>query len=323
MENYSNKDYTFILKSLSASVFEALAEGYNYNGTDIYNFLIMRLNSVVINNNHQAKDLIAALIDKLNEASKPIDEDTRKVKDPVGMDIFMGMIRNVIIDLIDSYEVTKNEIVVAYDGYPVHIVETSFKYGDSAWVMTVQNQNMGDHLPQHHKLNGVDNATLTADESMIASLLGTITTLIAIEKESDLLAQAAIANPAVVKKAEEIQKIYGKTVNDHLEIALILYSLTDYSVNDNIEAQTVALYIQKTSGYTAAQILDPKFLQEEFGFNKGQAKAMKKIFSKKQRPIMTMPFGLKLFSGENAHKNPDDFPLKAAFDDLPKKDGEK
>lgn len=286
MENHSNQRYTFILKSLSLAFFETLDKGYDYNGDDIYNFLRMRLNRAVANNNRHAKELIASLIVKLNKASSEIDEETRKVKDATGIDIFMGMVRNVVIDLIDSFEVTQNEIIISYDKYPVHMVQTSFKYGDSAWLMTVQNQNMGDHQWQHHCLNGIDNATLTADETSIASLFGAITSLIAIEKESDLLAQAAIADPTVVKKAEKIQKLFGKTVNDHLEIALLFHSLTDHSVRDNVEAQNVALYIRQTARYTPAQVLSPKFLREEFGFSNDQAKAMKKIFSKKLRHIM-------------------------------------
>ena len=318
MTNYSNDDYIFILKTLSKGVFEALDKGYDYSGGDIYHYLNSRLNRAVAKNHLHAKKLVAELMIMLKKSTNELNPATREITDAAGIDVFMSMIRNVVVNLIGSFEVTQNEIVVTDDGYPTHVVAVAYTYADDEWLITVTDQNMSDKHGQRYRFNGVEEAELSEDEALVMSLLGAITSLMSVEKETELMATVAAANSVVVEKAKEIQKVFGKSYEEHLEMALIFHDLTDYSPNHDDTAQRMAAYIKKGGNCTPEQALTPAYLEAAFGFNQHQSKSIAKIFGRRKAK---KPLGWKLFGGgeNDVNNNTDEVDLSIEDHDLPKK----
>lgn len=317
MAHYSKEDCTFILKTLSAGVVDALDRAYDYDGTDIYQYLNMRLNRAVGKANAHSKKLVAELMIELNKATDNIEASVRKVTEASHIDVFMTMIRNVVINIIKEFEVTRNEVVITDDNQPIHIVDVAFVYDASVWLITVTDQDMSDKYERLYRINGVLGAELSEEDSMVLALLSAISSLTAVEKETELMVRVAAADPIIVQKAEEIQKVFGKSVEEHLEVALIFHSLTDYSAIDTEEAKNMAVYIRHATRCSPQQAVNPSFIQSEFGFSKDQAKVIAKIFGKRKG----LPFGWKLFAGKDANMNNDDSVLEASYKDLTKKDG--
>lgn len=321
MANYSNDDYVFILKTLSKGVFEALDKGYDYSGGDIYHYLNSRLNRAVAKNHLHAKKLVAELMIMLNKSTNELNPASREINDAAGIDVFMSMIRNVVVKLINSFELTQNEIVVTDDGYPTHVVAVAYSYADDEWLITVTDQNMSDKHGQQYRFNGVEEAELSEDEALVMSLLGAITSLMSVEKETELMVSAAAANSVVVEKAKEIQRVFGKSYEEHLEMALIFHDLTNYSPSHGDDAQRMAAYIKKGGNCTPEQALTPAYLEAAFGFNQQQSKSIAKIFGKQKAK---KPLGWKLFGGGESSSNKDvnEADLGGEDHDIPKKDGD-
>ena len=316
MPHYSKEDCTFILKTLGAGMADALDRGYDYDGTDIYDYLNMRLNRAVGHANAHSKKLVAELMLELNEATNNVEVGSRKVTEASHIDIFMAMIRNVVGKVVEQIQVIRNEVVINGHGDPVHLVDMIFGYDATEWMITTTDQNTNNKYEQKYRLNGVDAAELSEDDDLILALLGATSSLTAVEKETELMARVAAADPIIVQKAEEIQKVFGKSVEEHLEVALIFHSLTDYSAIDTEEAKNMAVYIRHAARCSPQQAVNPSFIQSEFGFSKDQAKVISKIFGKRKG----LPFGWKLFAGKDVNMNNDDSVLEASYKDLTKKD---
>lgn len=295
MAHYSKEDCTFILKTLSAGVVDSLGRGYDFDGLEIYEHLNTWLNKAVANANAHSKKLIAELMLKLNKFTNDVDVNARHINDASHIDIFVAMIRNVVISIVDSFEVVRNETLMDSDGYPIHVVDVAFTYDATVWLITVTDQDMSAKYEMQYRLNGDIGAQLAEDDVMVLSLLGAISSLTAVEKEVELMVRVAAADPVIVQKAEEIQKIFGKSVEEHLEVALIFHSLTDYSAINTDEAKNMAVYIRQGTNCSPQQAINPSFIQSEFGFSKDQAVAISKIFRKRNKS-----FGWKLFAGKDA-----------------------
>lgn len=303
--NYSNEDFTYLLKTLSKAVVEALEIGYDYDGVAIYDYLNMRLNRAVAKDNAHNKKLMAELMLELNEATNKVDQESRTINDAVGLDIFMSVVKDVVAKLLDTFEIKQSEIVITNHGSPVHVVKTVFAYAESEWQITIYNQNLSDkHEPQHQlHLDGEHIYELSKEDDLVLSLLTAITTMVAVDEEVVLMTTIAKNNPAIIEKAKEIQAVFGKEVDDHLEVALIFYSLTRMAVVDDKE-RDMAAYIRSSADFTPQQTLNRDFIEDTFGFSKSQAKIIYKIFSKKRTPLR---FGWKPHaSKDNIKENPDD-----------------